>query len=99
MSLLSQNLVASNRISNLQKSVRRLRFGKGSLIAGNLTTQMEDVELRGNNGEITAARIFITNKEKNLGVDAKKVVISNMQIDNKSYITEINGNPMAGKRK
>ncbi len=91
MSLLSQRIIESNRISNLQRSVNRLEFKKGSLKSGNLTAEMEDVDFTGKNGQFTAGKVYVTNKEKNLSVDAKKVAVSSMQIDNNSFITEING--------
>jgi hypothetical protein len=91
MSLLSQRIIESNRISNLQRSVSHLQFRRGALKSGNLTAQMEDVDFTGKEGQFTAGKVFVTNKAKNLSADAKKVTVRRMQIDNNSFITEING--------
>lgn len=91
LSLQSQRIIESNRISTLQRSVNRLQFKKGFLKSGNLTAEMEDVDFTGRDGRFTAEKVYVTNKEKNLGVHAKGVAVANMQIDNNSYITEING--------
>jgi hypothetical protein len=91
MSLLSQRLVDADRISNLQGSVRSLSFRKGLLKIGNLTAKMENVNFTGANGKLSAGTVQVTNKEQNLRVSAKNVVTNSMQIDNNSFITEING--------
>jgi hypothetical protein len=91
MSVLSQRLVESDRIDNLQKSVSNLRFKKGLLKLGNLEARMENVAFIGNNGQLTGGSMYVTNKEKSIAATAKGVTVNNMQIDNRSYITEING--------
>jgi hypothetical protein len=91
MSISSQNLVASNRIANLQKSVRELKFKKGLLKLGDLTARMENVNFTGSDGRLTAATMYAINKQKTLIIDAKNVLINKMIIDNSSYTTEIDG--------
>ncbi|MBC7949486.1 MAG: hypothetical protein H7Y42_16485 [Chitinophagaceae bacterium] len=91
MSLLSQNIVNSNRLSNLQGSVRHLRFERGVLRTGNLVATMENVDFTGKDGQLVAGIVNVTNKQKNLSVKAKNVVITSMQIDNNSFVTEIDG--------
>jgi hypothetical protein len=91
MSVFTQDLVASNRVDNLQKSIRELNFKKGTLRLGSLTARMENVHFTGNDGRFTAGTMYAVNKQKNFIIDAKNVSINKMIIDNSSYTTEING--------
>jgi hypothetical protein len=91
ISILSRDLLRSKRIANLQRSVGELRFKEGSLKTGSLTAEMENVIFTGKDGQLTAASMYLINKEKSLVVNAKKVAVNKMMIDNNSHITEITG--------
>lgn len=91
MSLLSQNLVRSNRIRNLQGSVSHLAFKRGELKIGNLTAQLENVIFAGNTGQLKAGSVSVTGNKNNVDILVKNVVTDAMQIDNRTFITEING--------
>jgi hypothetical protein len=91
MSLLSQNLVESNRVRNLQGSVNHLAFKSGELKVGNLTARMEDVKFTGSNGQLKAGKVKVTGSNNKVNITARNVVTDNMQIDNKTFITEVSG--------
>jgi hypothetical protein len=91
MSILSDDLVQSKRIDNLQRSVRKLKFRKGLLKLKDLEVKMEEGDFSGENGQLSAERVSIINTEKNLQIDAKKVVINKMMIESNTGKTEING--------
>lgn len=91
MFILGKDLVQSNRVAGLQRSVSEIQFKKGLLKIGDLSATMEDVDFAGKNGQLTAGSIHIISKEKNISINAKKVAVNSMMIDNDSYITEING--------
>jgi hypothetical protein len=91
MSLLGKDLVEAKGTASIQQSVTSLRFKKGSYRAGNLVALMEDVDFTGKSGQLKAGKVTITDKRKNLSIDAKHVSFNKMTIDKRSYVTEIDG--------
>ncbi len=91
VSVLSQQLVESKRMSALQKSIRQLRFKKGFLLTKDLSVKIEDAAFTGETGKLSAKLINIESKRKSLVIHARDVSINSMMINNNSTISEING--------
>ncbi|MBL7743036.1 MAG: hypothetical protein JNN00_06115 [Chitinophagaceae bacterium] len=91
LSLAGKEFVQSKQIVNLQKSVKGLHFKKGTLRSGNLTIELENADISGKEGKLLTKRMLVTDKEKNITLNASDVSVNAMQIDEKGNITEING--------
>ncbi|MBL7741498.1 MAG: hypothetical protein JNK14_19920 [Chitinophagaceae bacterium] len=90
-SLAGKELVQSKKIKSLQQSVKDLRFKKGMLQAGNLSVQFENANISGREGKLIAQKMSVTDKEKNITINAEDVVVNAMQLDETGHVAEING--------
>ncbi|HET6995577.1 MAG TPA: hypothetical protein VFI06_11380, partial [Chitinophagaceae bacterium] len=91
MSLLSGQLLKSRRAQGLQRSVRQLRFEKGSLKTKDISMDMQNVNFFGETGKLVAGSVKVTSKEKHLLINARNVAINRMMIDDNSNLSEIDG--------
>ncbi|MFI5128391.1 MAG: hypothetical protein ACHQFX_00305 [Chitinophagales bacterium] len=91
VSLLSQDLLQSVRIASIQRSVRQLKFRKGFFKSKGITIEIENGDVLGETGKLSAGLVRIKTREKNLLVNARNVAIDRMNFNNASHITAIDG--------
>ena len=89
VSVKSNSLFNSTKISGIKNSLTNLSFKKGSLTAGNLTIELNDIRYIGESGEFGAGAINVRNKEKNMAITLQGVDIKKLLVD------EISGNVFA----
>jgi len=91
MSILSQDLLQSKRMTGLQHSIRQLKFRKGFIKTKDLTANLENASFAGGNGKLSAGLIHLERKAKDLQIIAKNISIDSMMIDDRSNISAIHG--------
>src|SRR5258705_13458828 len=71
--------------------MRQLKIRKGLLQLKDLELKMEDGDFSGESGQLSAEAVVISDKQKNLLIEAKKVAINKMMIESNTGKTEIDG--------
>lgn len=89
VSVQSNSLLTSTKIAGIKNSLTQLSFKKGSLHAGNLDINLNDIRYIGKGGRFGAGNISVSDKSKKLLVLLEDVAVEKMQVD------EIAGNIFA----
>ena len=90
VSVQANQLVNSRELSNIQRSVNDLYFERGVFTMGHLIAILSGVKFNGANDQLQAARVEVKN-ESNLDIDAARVIINTLLIDDNINQTVING--------
>lgn len=81
VSVQSNSLLTSTRIAGIKSSLSQLSFKKGSVHAGNLDINLNDIRYTGKGGRFGAGNISVSDKSKKLLVLLEDVAVEKMQID------------------
>jgi len=86
VSVKSQSLLESKKLSGINNSLTQLQFKKGIIHAGNTDITLHDIMYVGQSGQFGASRIDVSNKEKDMLILLQDVQVKKMQVD------EVSGN-------
>jgi len=89
VSVKSQSLLESKKMSGIKNSLTKLDFEKGIIHAGNMDIELHNILYYGQSGQFGAGSINIRNKEKNMLVALQDVTVKKMLVD------EVSGNVYA----
>jgi len=91
MSVLGKQLVGSRKLQNIQRSVTKLFFKKGSFQTGDITANLTDVNFTGGEqNQLQAGNIHVKNKNV-LDINAGSVAINSVIINDDIQQTVVNG--------
>ena len=86
VSVKSNSLFTSTKISGIKNSLTNLNFKKGIIQAGNLMIELNNIRYIGEIGQFGAGNINVVNKEKNMAISLQEVAVQKMLVD------EVSGN-------
>ena len=84
LSVQSQSLLESKKISNIKSSLDRIRFENGIIHAGNIDIKLRDISYIGKSGQFAAGRIDVSNSNQSTAINLQQVSVRKMQVDERS---------------
>ncbi len=89
LSIKSQSLLESKKMSGIKNSLTRLNFDRGTIHAGNLEMELHDIHYIGQSGQFGASSINVKNKQKTMAISLQDISVEKMKVD------EVSGNVYA----
>ncbi len=81
VSVQSNSLLTSTKIAGIKSSLNQLSFKRGSMHAGNLDIELNDIRYTGKEGRFGAGNISVSDKSKKLRVVLEEVAVEKMLVD------------------
>ncbi|MBC7873823.1 MAG: hypothetical protein H7Y01_07505, partial [Ferruginibacter sp.] len=81
LSVKSHSLLESKKLAGIKNSLSQLKFDKGTIHAGNLDIEMQDIFYIGQSGQFAAGSIHVRNKEKSTAIVLHDVSVDRMQVN------------------
>jgi hypothetical protein len=80
----SHSLLTSTKLAGIKNSLTRLYFKKGSIHAGNLAIELNNIRYIGNTGQFEAGFIGVSNDQENMKISLQNASVERMQVDEQS---------------
>lgn len=81
LSVESHSLLTSTKLSGIRNSLTDLNFDNGKIEAGDLTIRMENIHYAGNQGNLAAGMVTISDKNNNTDVRLKNATIDKLLVN------------------
>ncbi len=91
VSIQSDTLFGSRRVSSMKQSVRHLNFSHGLIKTRNFSLELENARYVGDSSNLVADKITLSTVKKNISALARNVSIREIVLDDSSNRIDVNG--------